>query len=91
MDYFNKNITVWSDTSIRDDKVIDFINNIKAIRLKRIIREHFEHKCYFTNYTLDDFREEFKKYLEDKDDMYRFLPGLDSKYENILKMLLEIK
>ena len=89
--YFATKITPWSDTNIRDQKIIDFINNIKSEYLRSIIREHFEHECYFKNYTLEIFKKEFKEYLDDKNIGHYFLPGLNSHYEDILKKLLGIE
>ena len=89
--YLMSKITPWSDTSIKDQKIVDFINNIRAEKLRGIVREYFEHECYFRSYTLEDFRKEFIRYLKGENNDYRFLPGLGNHYEDILKMLLKIK
>ena len=81
----------WSDTNISDKDAKDFINNIKSDTLRGIVRNHFEHECYNGLYTLNDFKRDFKKYLKDKDRKHYFLPGLNDRYENILKMLLRLE
>ena len=86
--YLEEEITIWSDTCIKDKKAREFINNIKSRRLRGIIKNHFEHECFLRHYTLKDFEEEFVKYLNDKSAKYYFLPGLNDKYEDILKKLL---
>lgn len=93
MDELSKNIDHFADTSIRDKKVIEFINNIKCLRLKSIVRNHFEYKCNMINewYSVENFKEEFIKYLNNKDAKYYFLPGLNDHYEDILKKLLKIE
>ena len=84
-------ITPWSDTAIKDQKTIEFINNIRVVRLRGIVRDYFEEKCWFNTYTLEDFRKEFIRYLKGENNDYRFLPGLCDRYEDILKMLLKIE
>lgn len=86
-------ITKYSDTAIKDQKVIDFINNIKSVHLRSIVRNHFEHECEMINsyYSLDNFKEDFTSYLNNKEAKYYFLPGLDSHYESILKKLLGLE
>ena len=83
---FMKPIDRFSDTSIRDKKIIDFLNNLKSSKLRRILRNHLEKKCYFENYTYDDLKRDFKHHVENDNDY--FLPGFNDRLEKILKMLL---
>ena len=93
MDELSKNIDCFTDTNIRDRKTIEFINNIKSLRLKSIVRNYFEYKCGMIDswYSVEKFKEEFIKYLNDKNTTYYFLPGLNEHYEDILKKLLKIE
>ena len=93
MDEMSKKIDQWTYTDIRDKKAIEFINNIKSLKLRSIIRNHFEYKCNMVNsyYSLKDFKEEFITYLNDKKSSYYFLPELNGHYEDILKKLLKIE
>ena len=84
-------ITAWSDTCIKDQDAIDFINKIQSMKLRRIIREHFESECYNHPYNLKKFKEEFIEYLSKEDIHHYFLPGLNDRLEDILKKLLYIK
>ena len=83
-------INAWSDTNIKDKDAVAFINSIKSLKLRRIVRNHFENECYFINYTLKMFKEDFKEYLKDETNHRYFLPGLNDRTENILKKLLNI-
>ena len=87
---FGDKINIWSDTNIKDQRAKEFLNNIKSDYLRSIVRKHFERECYFRLYTLEDFRNEFLKYLKNKETNYYFLPGLNDHYEEILKVLLHI-
>lgn len=93
MDEMSKKIDRWTYTDIRDKKAIEFINNIKSLRLRSIVRNHFEYKCNMVNsyYSLKDFKEEFIKYLNDNNTDGYFLPGLNEHYESILKKLLKME
>ena len=86
-------IDFWSDTKIRDKKAIEFINNIKSLKLRSIVRNHFETQCslYDQWYSLEDFKNNFKSYLGGKNNNYYFLSGLNDHYEDILKKLLGIE
>ena len=68
MDELSKNIDRFTDTNIRDRKTIEFINDIKSLRLKSIVRNYFEYKCGMIDswYSVEKFKEEFIKYLNDK-------------------------
>lgn len=79
-------------TAIRDKKTIDFINSIKSRYLRAMIRNHFEHECSMrkTYYDLEDFKKEFKSYLDHKELGY-FIYGLNDHYEDILKKLLGLE
>lgn len=93
MDELSKKIDFWTDTSIKDKKAIEFINNIKSLKLRSIVRNHFEYKCGMidTWYSVEDFKEEFVTYLNKKDNIYYLLPGLNDRYESILKKLLGLE
>ena len=93
MDEMSKKIDRWTYTDIRDKDTIEFINNIKSLRLRSIVRNHFEYQCNMVNtwYSIKDFKEEFITYLNDKNSSYYFLPGLNEHYEDILKKLLKIE
>ena len=88
--YGDGTINAFSGTNIKDPEAIKFINSIKSRRFRQIIRHKFETESYFNYYTLNNFKEDFKKYLNDKNNNYYFLPGLNDRYEDILKKLLNI-
>lgn len=88
--YGDGKITPFCDTNIKDQRAIKFINSIKSRKLRQIVRDHFEKECFMRVYRYTDFRNEFIKYLNDSNNMYYFLPGLNDRYENILKLLLDV-
>ena len=88
MDYYEKIIDGFTVTNIKDQKLIDFLNNLKSIKLRRILREYLEQKCFFEYYTIKDLKEDFKRHEENDVDKY-FLPNMNDRVEGILKMLLD--
>ena len=79
-----------SDTRIKDRKLIEFLNSIKSGKLRRILRYYIEDRCFFENYRYETLRDEFDKYLKDKDNHSYFLPDMNDRLEGILKMLLKL-
>jgi hypothetical protein len=94
MDYYDiqymRPITKESETSIKDKKMIEFLNSIKSTSLRRILRYYVEDKCYKENpyYSVKHLKEDFKEYERSKSDYY-FLPKMNERLEGILKMLLD--
>lgn len=90
--YYEQPINRFSDTSITDNDIINFINNIRFLYLRKIVRLHFENVISTKDlyYNLETFRQEFIDYLKDKDNHGQFIPGCTEKCENVLKYLLKI-
>ena len=87
MDDFMNPIDGYSDTSIRDKKLIDFLNNLKSKKLRKILRNYLEDKCFFEQYTYDDLKRDFKNHIENDKNKY-FLPDFNDRLEDILYTLL---
>ena len=91
MDYYDieymKEINSDTETYIRDKKLVDFLNSLKSTKLRRILREYLEQKCYTEYYTYDNLVKDFKYHVENDTDKY-FLPGFNDRLEDILNMLL---
>ena len=79
-----------SDTRIKDKKLIEFLNSIKSGKLRRILRYYIEDRCFFENYRYETLVCEFKEYLSDKNTNNYFLPDMNDRLEEILKMLLKL-
>lgn len=84
---YMKEITPYTETNIKDKKLIEFLNSLKSSKLRRYLREYLEDKCYFRTYTYDDLKEDFKYHIENDKDKY-FLPGFNERLEGILNDLL---
>ena len=84
---YMKEITPYTETYIKDEKLIEFLNSLKSTKLRRILREYLEDKCYFKTYTYDNLKADFKYHVENDKGNY-FLPDFNDRLENILNMLL---
>ena len=84
---YMEEIDPFTETNIKDKNLIMFLNNLKSKKLRRILRKYIEKKCYFELYSLDDLEREFKNHYENDNGKY-FLPDMNDRLEDILKMLL---
>ena len=84
---YMKEITPYTETNIKDKKLIEFLNSLKSTKLRRLLRGYLEDKCYFNNYTYDNLKADFKYHMENDKGNY-FLPNFNDRLENILIMLL---
>lgn len=91
--YYEQPINKFSDTCITDRDIIDFINNIRFLYLRKVVRLHFENTISTKDlyYNLETFKQEFLDYLNNNDNRYQFIEGCTEKCEDILRYLLKIK
>ena len=90
-EYYSNPINPYSDSCIKDDNIVKFINKIRNIYLRKAIRLYFEDKCYWNNYTMEDFIKDFTEYYNDPNKTTYFCEGMDSQKEEILAKILGLK
>jgi hypothetical protein len=90
-EYYNNPINPYSDSCIKDNEIVNFINRIRKTSLRKVVRLYFEDKCYWGRYTLDDFKREFTEYYNDKNKTNYFCEGMDEDKEEILAKILGLK